>query len=119
MGHATIFRPRKHDKHSGKQPPSIEDRNKVKSMEAAFQGADANNLDNGPIAYKCIGLLAAMKQTASALEGRSQSSENMLLGKGRITKWLKDFHWYWISTLHAVDGSGMQILIEWLEYERS
>ena len=97
---------------------STEDRNDLKSMEAAFQGADANNLDNGPTAYRRIGLLAAMKQIASALEGRSTSSENMLLDKGQITKSLKDFHWYGISTLHAVDGSEKQILIEWLEYDK-
>ena len=98
---------------------STEDKDKLKSMEAAFQGADANSLDNGPTAYRRIGLLAAMKQIASALEGRSKSSENMLLDKGRITMSLKNFHWYGIGTLHAVDGSEKQILIEWLEYDGS
>ena len=96
---------------------STEDRNNLKSMETAFQGADANNLKHGSTAYKRIGLLAAMKQIASALEGRSKSSQNMLLDKEQITKSLKYFHWYGISTLHAVDGSEKQILIEWLEYD--
>lgn len=98
---------------------STEDRNELKSMEAAFQGADANNSDNGSTAYRRIGLLAAMKQIASALEGRSKSSGNMLIDEGQITKPLKDFHWHGISTLHAVDGSEKQILIEWLEYDGS
>ena len=98
---------------------STEDRNELKSMEAALQGTDANNSDNGSTAYRNIGLLAAMKQIASALEGRSKSPGNMLIDEGQITKPLKYFHWYGISTLHAVDGSEKQILIEWLEYDRS
>ena len=98
---------------------STEDRNKLKSMEAAFLGADANSLDYGSTAYRRIGLLAAMKQIASALEHRSKSSGTMLIDKGQITKPIEGFHWYGISTLHAVDGSEKQILIEWLEYDRS
>ena len=100
---------------------STEDRNQLKYMEAAFQGADANNLDNGSKAYRRIGLLAAMKQIASALESRSKSSENMLLNEGQITKPLKPLKscdWYGISTLHATDGSENQILVEWLEYDK-
>ena len=98
---------------------STEDRNKLKSMEATFLGADANSLDYGSTAYRRIGLLAAMKQIASALEHRSKSSGTMLIDKGQITKPIEGFHWYGISTLHAVDGSEKQILIEWLEYDRS
>ena len=95
---------------------STEDRNELKSMEAAFQGADANNSNDASTAYRHIGLLAAMKQIASALKYRSKSSGNMLIDEGQITKPLTNFHWYGISTLHAVDGSEKQILIEWLEY---
>ena len=98
---------------------STEDRNELKTMEAAFQGADANNSDHGLTAYRRIGLLAVMKQIASALEGRSKSSGNMLIDEGQITKPLNDFHWHEISTLHTVDGSEKQILIEWLEYDGS
>ena len=98
---------------------STEDRNKLKSMEAAFPGADANSLDYGSTAYRRMGLLAAMKQIASALEHRSKSLGTMLIDKGQITKPIEGFHWYGISTLHAVDGSEKQILIEWLEYDRS
>ena len=98
---------------------STEDRNQLKSLEAAFPEADANNLDDGSTAYRRIGLLAAMKQIASALELRNKSSGNMLIDKGQITKPIDGFHWYGISTLHAVDGSEKQILIEWLEYDRS
>ena len=98
---------------------STEDRNKLKSLEAAFPEADVNNLENGPTRYRRIGLLAAMKQIASALEGRNESSGDMRLDKGQITKSLKDFHWYGISTLHAVDGSEKQILVELLEYDGS
>ena len=88
-------------------------------MEAAFRGADANNLYNGSTAYRRIGLLAAMKQIASALDGRSKSSGSMLIDEGQIAKPIKDFHWYGISTFHGVDGSEKQILIEWLEYDES
>lgn len=98
---------------------STEDRNELKSMEAAFQGADANNSDNGSTAYRRIGLLAAMKQIASALEGRMKSSGSMLIDEGRITKPLKDFHWHRIGTYHTVDGLKTQILIERLEYDGS
>lgn len=96
---------------------NTEDRNELKSIEAAFQGADANNLDYGSTAYRRIGLLAAMKQIASALEGRSKSSGSMLIDEGQITTPIKPFHWYGNSTFRAVDGSEKQILIEWLEYE--
>lgn len=98
---------------------STEDRNDLESMKAAFQGADANDSNNSSIAYKRIGLLAAMKQIASALEGRTKSSGNMLIDEGQITKPLGDFHWHSIGTFHAVDDSEAQILIEWLEYDGS
>ncbi|KAK0511849.1 hypothetical protein JMJ35_005699 [Cladonia borealis] len=98
---------------------STEDKNKLGSLEAAFQGPDACNSDHSSTPYRRIGLLAAMKQIASALEGRSQSSGNMLIDEGHITKPIKEFHWYGISTLHAVDDSERQILIEWLEYDGS
>lgn len=98
---------------------STEDRNQLKSMEATFQGADANNSNDGSTAYRRIGLLAAMKQIASALEGRRKSSRNMLIDEGQITKPLEDFHSYLISTLQAIDGVEKQILIERLEYDGS
>lgn len=98
---------------------STEDRNKLKSMEAAFPGADANNFENGSAVYRRIGLLAAMKQIASALEGRSKSSGSMLLDQGQIAKPVKGFHWHGISTLHTTDSSEKQILVEWLEYDGS
>ena len=98
---------------------STEDRNALKSMEAAFQGADPNNLDHGSTAYRRIGLLAAMKQIASALEGRSKSSGSMLIDERQIAKPIEGFHWYGTSKFHAVDGSEKQILIEWLEYDAS
>ena len=97
---------------------STEDRNKLKSIEAAFPGADAKNLDYGSTAYRRIGRLAAMKQIASALEDRSKSSGNMLIDKAQITKPIESFHWHGISTFHADDGSEKQILIEWLEYDK-
>ena len=96
---------------------STDDKNELKSMEAAFQVTEANNFDNGSTVYRRIGLLAAMKQLASALEDRSKSSENMLIDEGQITKPIRYFHWHGISTLRAVDGSEKQILIEWLEYD--
>ena len=98
---------------------STEDKNELKSMEAAFQGADADNFDYGSTAYRRIGLLAAMKQIASALEGRSKSSGSMLVDEGQIASLIEPFHWHGISTFHAVDGSEKQILIEWLEYNES
>ena len=98
---------------------STEDRNELKSMVAAFQGVDADNSDHGTTAYRRIGLLATMKQIASALEGRSKSSGSMLIDDGQIKKRLEGFSWHGISTLHTVDGSEKQILIEWLEYDAS
>ena len=41
---------------------STEDNNELKSLEAAFQGADTYNSDNSSTPYRRIGLLAAMKQ---------------------------------------------------------
>lgn len=43
----------------------------------------------------------------------------MLIDERQITKPIRYFDWYGISTLHAVDGSERQILIEWLEYDGS
>ena len=98
---------------------STEARNDLKSMEATFHNADANDSDNSPLAYRRIGLLATMKQIASALEDRRKSSGDMLIDEGRITKPLRDFHWHKIGTFHAVDVSEAQILIEGLEYDGS
>lgn len=94
-------------------------------MKATFQGADANDSNNGVpgdvarerTAYRRIGLLAAMKQIASALEERRQSPENMLIDEGQIDRPLKNLHWHRTSTFHTAEGLDKQILIERLEYD--
>lgn len=98
---------------------STNDRDRLESMEAAFPGADANNSNNGSTAYRRIGLLAAMKQIASALEGRRQSPGNMEIDEGQITRPLKEFHWHRTSTVYTVEGYEKQVLIESLEYDGS
>ena len=98
---------------------STEDRNDLESMEAAFSDRDAYDPERSPLAYRRIGLLATMKQIASALEDRRESSKDMLIDEGQIRKPLRGFHWHKIGILHAVDDSEAQILIEELEYDES
>lgn len=104
---------------------STEDGGRLQCIEAAFQGEDANVSSNGSAggftpekpAYRRIGLLAAMKQIASALEERKQSPGNMLIDKTQIKRDLKPFHWHRTSTFHTAEDSDKQILIERLEYD--
>ncbi|KAF6236138.1 hypothetical protein HO173_005767 [Letharia columbiana] len=103
---------------------NTEDRARLKSIETAFPGPDAHTSkelsigDHAPraVTYRRIGLLAAMKQIASALEDRIQSSANMLIDERQISKPLKPFHWHNTGILRTADGSEKPILIEWLEY---
>lgn len=104
---------------------STEDGARLKCIEAAFQGADAKISDDSStedvtpkvMAYRRVGLLAAMKQIASALEERRQSPGNMLIDEGQIKRPLKNFHWHGTSTFRTAEDLEKQILVERLEYD--
>ena len=104
---------------------STEDGSRLQCIEAAFQGEDVNVSNDGSAggftpekpAYRRIGLLATMKQIASALEERTQSPGNMLIDETQIKRPLKGFHWHRTSTFHTAEDLDKQVLIERLEYD--
>ena len=104
-----------------------EDTAQLMRIEAAFPGADDDKASNGPTreiapgvtAYRRIGLLAAMKQLALALDNRKQSPKNMLIDERQIKKPLKEFHWHKVGIAHIAEGSENQVLIELLRYDHS
>lgn len=104
---------------------STEDGARLRNIETTFQGVDANSSNSGSVddvtpgmmTSRRIGLLAAMKQIASALEERRQSPGNMLIDEGQIKRPLKNFHWHRTSTFHTAEGLDKQILVERLEYD--
>lgn len=104
---------------------NTEDRARLESIEAAFHEQDAHTSknfstgDHAPraVTYRRIGLLAAMKQIASALEDGAQSSGNMRIDESQISKPLEPFHWHNIGILHTANSPEENILIEWLEYD--
>ena len=106
---------------------STDDRRRLGSLEAAFEGVGVGvdtsqrglvgDLSLNTAAYRRIGLLAAMKQIASALEHRIQSSGSMLMDEGQIIKPLKDFHWHSTAMFRFAEDSEKQVLVEWLLYD--
>ena len=104
---------------------STEDIAQLRCIEAAFPGADDDNASNGPtrgitpIAYRRIGLLAAVKQLALALNNRMQSPGNMLIDETQIKKPLKEFHWHKVGIAQIAEGSESQVLIELLRHDGS
>lgn len=104
-----------------------EDTNRLGSIEATFCGVDRDAVERAqaediiPKAreYRHIGLLAAMKQVASALDHSVQPSKNMLLEQDRMIGPYKPFHWHHTGLFRAADGSEKQVLVELLEYDVS
>ena len=95
---------------------STEDHDRLESMKSTFQGTDLGHSDNGSTAYRRVGLLAAMKQVASALEGKGHSQGDMEIGEGNLKTSPDGFHWHIISSFQTIEGLERQVLIERLEY---
>ena len=104
---------------------STDDKSQLDSLEAAFcpvtpESESPTLLDAScSVAYKRIGLLAAMKKIASALETRTKIGDRMQLDQNLIKMVQKSFDFYLIGTYQALDTPATQVLIERLEHDGS
>ena len=103
---------------------STDDRVQLEAIEAAFNPAErslehhTNPGDSiGSARHRRIGLLATMKQIASALDKRNRSTEDLLLQEQEIKPPVKNFHWHSTGIYQPRNAAASQVLIEYLEYD--